>query len=246
MARKKVIITGSATGIGRSIAKAMCTPEYDLYLLFHHSADAMASLLKELRARGENPLAGQHSLENEIDTEQLVSRDVEEIVGDVDILINNAGISDWGLLSDTSLERWREIFQINLESSYRLINAVTPSMIRRKTGVIINIASVWGLKGAACEAAYAASKAGLISLTRSMARELGPSQIRVNAVAPGAIKTRMLDRFTEEELKAMADETPLGRLGTPDEVAAAVKFLASDEASYITGQTLVVDGGYLA
>lgn len=247
---KTALISGAAKGIGRGIAKALAESGYRLFLHYHSSEKAMEELLHELNAgrSAENlHLAFQADLNSGDESERMTAA-VKEAAGarGLDLLINNAGISEWGLFCELDPARWDEVFRINIGAAYRLTRAFAPAMIRRHSGVIINVASIWGLCGASCEAAYAASKAGLISLTRSLARELGPSGIRVNAVAPGVIRTDMLNGFTEDELRDLMDKTPLSRLGTVEDVASAVRFLASDEASFISGQCLTVDGGFTA
>lgn len=239
------LITGAARGIGHAIAKALAEPGDHMILHYNHSTAQVEELARELETRGVKiticraDLAKKEEIGAMLD--EIRARDLR-----IDLLVNNAGTSEWGLLCDLSDSRWEEVLEINLSSAYRLMRAVIPAMVRNHQGVIVNVASMWGLCGASCEAAYAASKAGLISLTRSLARELGPSGIRVNAVAPGVIRTDMMNSFSEEDIAALAEDTPLGRPGEAVEVAAAVRFLASEEASFITGQTLVVDGGYLA
>lgn len=238
-------VTGAGRGIGRAIAAALAEPGGHMVLHCHRSAAQIEELAAELRAAGTEITVCRADLAEKESIRRMLD-ELRENKIEIDLLVNNAGTSEWGLFCELSERRWKEVMEINLGSAYRLMRAVIPAMVRKKSGVIVNVASMWGLCGASCEAAYAASKAGLISLTRSLARELGPSGIRVNAVAPGVIRTDMMDSFTPGEIAALAAETPLGRVGEAAEVAEAVRFLASERASFITGQTLVVDGGYLA
>ena len=158
-------------------------------------------------------------------------------------LVNNAGVSHAGLFQEMTDEQWRTLMAVNLDAPAALLRAFLPGMISRRRGAVVNVASMWGEVGASCEAAYSASKAGLIGLTRALAKELGPSGIRVNAVSPGLIDTAMNRTIPQEALDAMAEDTPLGRMGTPEEVAEAIFFLCSDQAGFITGQVLGINGG---
>ena len=174
----------------------------------------------------------------------LFARAVEEY-GFIDTLVNNAGIAQQKLFTDLTDEDWQAMIDVNLGGTFRTCRAALPEMIRQKRGTIINISSMWGQVGASCEVAYSAAKAGVIGLTKALAKEVAPSGITVNCIAPGAIRTPMLDCFTEEDLAALAEETPVGRIGTPEDVAAACVFLASDGARFITGQVLGVNGGFV-
>jgi len=171
-------------------------------------------------------------------------RCVEETLGPVSLLVNNAGIAGQSLFQDVTEEQWRRFFAVNVDGVYHTVQAVLPAMLHAHEGCIVNLSSIWGLRGASCEVAYAATKAAVIGLTRSLAVELAPSGIRVNCVAPGVVRTHMLDELSPETLPQLAEETPLGRLGTPEDIARAVAFLASDQAAFITGQVLTVDGGF--
>ena len=171
-------------------------------------------------------------------------RAIEDNFGPVDLLVNNAGISYQGLFQDLTDAQWERSFAVNVGGARNAILAVLPRMISQQRGCIVNISSMWGLRGASCEVAYACTKAAIVGLTRSLALELAPSGIRVNAVAPGCIQTDMLKELGEETCSMLAQETPLGRLGTPEDVAQAVAFLASEKASFITGQILTADGGF--
>ena len=162
-----------------------------------------------------------------------------------DLIVNNAGMEGTGLLQDVAVQEWNRVLDTNLRGAFLVCRAFIPEMISRHSGCIINIASMWGEVGASMESVYSASKGGLISFTKALAQELGPSGIRVNAISPGCISTRMMEGYTEEDIKALIDETPLGRLGEPSDVADAVVFLASDKASFITGQDLGVNGGFV-
>ena len=171
-------------------------------------------------------------------------REAEGTLGHIDALVNNAGIAQQKLLTDVTDEDWRRMLDVNLSGAFYVIRAVLPGMISRKHGSIVNVSSVWGQVGASCEAHYSAAKAGLIGLTRALAKEVGPSGVTVNCVCPGVIQTDMLGGFTSGDLAALAEETPLGRLGTPQEVAAAIVWLCQEDAAFVTGQVLGVGGGF--
>ena len=162
----------------------------------------------------------------------------------MDILVNNAGISYAGLFQDMTDDDWDRCLAVNLTGARNMARAVLPHMLHEKAGAIVNISSIWGLRGASCEVGYACSKAGIVALTRSLALELAPSHIRVNAVAPGCIDTDMVRVLDRDTVDSLIEETPLGRLGRPEDIAQAVVFLASEKASFITGQVLAVDGGF--
>ena len=206
--------------------------------------DAAGSLVSELRAQGRAAMAFQADAADRGAVEAMVRAASEEL-GPVELLVNNAGISRQGLFQDLDDQGWERLLAVNLTGPRNAALAVLPHMLSEKRGCIVNISSMWGLRGASCEAAYAATKAGLIGLTRSLALELAPSGIRVNCVAPGVIRTDMVEILGRETLAALAEETPMGRLGTPEEVAEAVAFLGGDKAGFITGQVLTADGGFI-
>ena len=170
---------------------------------------------------------------------------IEDKWGSVDLLVNNAGISLKGLLTETTEEEWQQVMDINLKGAFLCCRRALPAMVKKRFGRIVNIASIWGLRGASCESVYAASKGGLIALSRSLAMEMGPSGITVNVIAPGPVQTDMLlQELDSDERKALSEEIPLGRLASPDDVASACLFLLSPAASYINGQALGLDGGW--
>ena len=172
-------------------------------------------------------------------------RQAETELGHISLLVNNAGVAGQSLFQDISDEMWNRYLGVNLGGARNTIRAVLPNMLHEKSGCIINISSMWGLRGASCEVAYACTKAALIALTRSLALELAPSHIRVNCVAPGVIDTDMVQVLGQDVLDDLAVQTPLGRLGTPADIAHAVAFFASEKASFITGQVLTADGGFI-
>lgn len=237
---KKVVITGGSRGIGASCVEKFASNGYEVAFLYR-SCDAKAFLLKE---KFPHIIPVKCDVASESDVDDAFRRIFNEM-GDPDILVNNAGVSYSGLLQDMTLTEWKKVIDTNLTSLFLCSRRVIPSMVRRKEGTIINISSMWGIQGASCEVAYSASKAGVIGFTKALAMELAPSGIRVNAVAPGAIKTDMLSSYNEDELDDLAQQTPLGRIGTTEDIAEAVYFLAGDKAEFITGEVINVNGGFI-
>lgn len=242
--RRSALITGASRGIGRAVAAALAREGWPICVNFLERRDAAEALVRELRAQGHAAMAFQADVTDRGAVEAMVRAASEEL-GPVELLVNNAGISQYGLFQDVDDALWDRVLAVNLTGPRNAIRAVLPHMLDVKRGCVVNISSMWGLRGASCEAAYAAAKAGLIGLTRSLALELAPSGIRVNCVAPGCVETDMVRVLGEETRKMLAEETPLGRLGRPEEIAEAVAFLASEKAAFITGQVLTADGGFI-
>ena len=242
--KKTAFVTGGSRGIGRAIVRRLaaegCAVGID-YLQAREQAEALAA---ELRVQGHEALAVRGDVSDRGAVTAAI-RLVEAEFGPVEVLVNNAGIAEQRQFQDISQDFWRHIFGVNVDGAYHTIQAVLPHMLHEKRGCIVNISSIWGQRGASCETAYSASKAALIGLTRSLAMELAPSGIRVNCVAPGVIRTDMVEVLGEETLSDLARETPMGRLGTPEEIAAAVAFFAGEGASFVTGQVLTADGGFI-
>ena len=243
MSKEAVIVTGASRGIGEAIARELAAAGYRLALVAR-SGDRLAELAAELGA-AEDVMACPGDI-SDFDEVQGIVGEVNDKFGEIYGLVNNAGMTRDGLIMRMSPENWRVPIDINLGGTFYFTRAVTPLMMRARKGRIINISSVIGLTGNAGQANYAASKAGIIALTKSVAKELGGRGVCCNAVAPGFIATDMTADLPEKVRAGMLDQIPLKRFGEGRDVAGVVKFLLSDEASYITGQTLVVDGGMIA
>ena len=237
---KTAFVTGGSRGIGRAIVRRLAAEGYAVGI----NREAAEALAAEILGQGGRALAVRADVADREAVDAAV-REVEEELGPVTALVNNAGIAQNDLFQDTPEALWRRMFAVHADGAFHTIQAVLPHMLHEKAGGIVNISSIWGLRGASCEVAYAASKAAVIGLTRSLAMELAPSHIRVNCVAPGVIETDMVRGLGEETLASLVDQTPAGRLGTPEDVARAVSFFLRDDADFITGQVLTVDGGFI-
>ncbi|HEY3962228.1 MAG TPA: 3-oxoacyl-[acyl-carrier-protein] reductase [Gaiellaceae bacterium] len=230
---KLALVTGASKGIGRAIATELATAGAIVVVGYRTGQDEAEALAKEIGGR-----AIQADVSSPEDARRLVNE-----AGDIDVLVNNAGLTRDGLLARMSDDDWRMVIDTNLSSVFYTCRAVTRPMMKKRGGSIVNISSVVGVHGNWGQTNYAASKAGIIGFTKSLARELGSRGIRANVVAPGYVKTQLTEVLPEEASKAMIANTPLGRVAEPQEIAGAVRFLASDDASFITGEVLLVDGG---
>ena len=229
-----VLISGGSKGIGKAAVRLFADNGWSVTCLYNSTVPDFGDDIVTVKC-------------NVSDPESVISavHEAEEHSGPVDCLISNAGISVKGLAQDFGAVEYRQVMDTNFGGLFYLANAVIPGMVSRKRGVITAVSSMWGQTGASCEALYSASKGAVDAYVKSLAKELGPSGIRVNAVSPGVIETDMLKDFSSEDLEELKDETPLGRLGSPNDVAKALFFLCSEEASYITGQIIGVNGGFL-
>jgi len=231
--QKKALVTGGARGIGAAICRALAADAWDVIVHYHSSKAEAHALAAEI--------GGVSICADLRDVEQI--RSMFDAVGEVGLLVNNAGIAEYGLFTDLSPARLREIFAVNVDAMFHCTQCALPGMLQAKQGVILNISSIWGMVGASCEVAYSSSKAAVIGFTKALAKELAPSGIRVNCVAPGVIETEMLGGFSAEELEAIRGETPLGMLGMPSDVCHLVAFLVSEQARFMTGQVISPNGG---
>lgn len=236
---RNVLIIGGSRGIGAETVRQFSREGDNVVFTFHRSEREADALRQETGAAAVR-CDVKHSDSVRIAVDKAVS-----ILGHIDVLVCNAAIADYDLITDIGESRWEEVIDTNLNGVFYCVEKVLPAMISRKSGCIITVGSMWGQTGASCEVAYSASKAGVIGLTKALAKEVGPSGIRVNCVSPGMIDTEMNSNVDDESRAAIAEETPLCRIGSPSEVAAAIRYLASDEAGFITGQVLGVNGGLI-
>ena len=241
---KTVLITGASKGIGAATAILFAQKGYNVVINYNESYESAKLLTESLNSNGYSVTALKANVVNKLEVDLLVKETVYKY-GGIDVMVNNAGVAYQGLITDTDEYDAAKIFDVNLKGVFNCCRAVTPTMVEQKSGKIINISSMWGQVGASCEVAYSAAKAGVIGLTKALAKELAPSGITVNAVAPGLIETSMNSNYSVEDLSAFVEDIPLGRMGNANEVAAAILFLASNNADYITGQVLGVNGGYV-
>lgn len=237
--KKKALVTGASRGIGKAIASMLASLGYDLYMTCHKNEELLNSLAEELQK--------QYAIKCDCYAfpicEEGRMAEMFRDISHLDVLVNNVGISYIGLLTDMSYQEWHEVIDTNLSACFLTCKYAVPEMVRRHQGKIVNISSVWGNVGASTEVAYSASKGGMNAFTRALAKELGPSNIQVNAVACGVIDTDMNRCFGEEEMKALIQEIPADRIGRPEEVAELVKFLCTGN-EYLTGQIITLDGGW--
>ena len=239
---KTVLITGASRGIGAKTARLFAQKGWAVAVNYRNSREAAEELVSEIRKNGGTALAIPADVGDPEQVEALF-RTAEQELGQIEALVNNAGIAQQKLFTDLTDEDWDELFRVDVKGVFLCCRRALPAMIRRHRGVIVNISSMWGQVGASCEVHYSAAKAAVIGLTRALAKEVGPSGIRVNCIAPGVIRTEMNGNLTPETLEALKEETPLELLGDPADVAKAAWFLTSEDSAFITGQVLGVNGG---
>ncbi len=242
---KTVLITGASRGIGRETAKKFAENGYNVAINYNKSKMAAEELCGEIKALGGNAEVFRADVADNSQVEEMIKA-VNQRFGIIDVLVNNAGIAPvQGLFTDFKESEMKAVFETNVFGMMNCARAVVPQMVREHKGKIVNVSSIWGVCGASCEALYSSAKAAVIGFTKALAKELAPSGINVNCVAPGMIDTDMNSHLSPEDIDAFCQEIPMGRVGKVEEVAETIVFLASDAASYITGQTLAVDGGII-
>lgn len=239
---KTVLITGASRGIGAATARLFAQKGWAVAVNYRNSREAAEELVSEIRKNGGTALAIPADVGDPEQVEALFQT-AERELGQIEALVNNAGIAQQKLFTDLTDQDWDELFRVDVKGVFLCCRRALPAMIRRHRGVIVNISSMWGQVGASCEVHYSAAKAAVIGLTRALAKEVGPSGIRVNCIAPGVIQTEMNGNLTPETLEALKEETPLELLGDPADVAKAAWFLTSEDSAFITGQVLGVNGG---
>ena len=236
---KYALITGASGGIGTATARAFAQAGYGVAIHAHRNVDKLHALAQELSALSVPVLEVCADLSDPVQAKTMVDNVLEKFC-QLDILVCCSGLSHVGLVTDIDPQQWKTLFGVNVDGMHYCCQAVLPHMVHRKEGCILTVSSMWGQVGASCEVAYSATKG---AYTKALAQEVGPSNIRVNCIAPGVIATEMNAHLSPEDMAALADETPLGRIGTPEECAACALFLASDGASFVTGQVLAPNGG---
>lgn len=239
---KTVIITGASKGIGAATAILFAEKGYNVVINYNNSVESARILTTSLRSRGHSVVAMKADVSNRLETDLMVKETLYKF-GRIDVLVNNAGISLTGLITEIDDIDVKRIFDVNLLGTYNCCKSVATPMVNQKFGKIINIASMWGEVGASCEVAYSASKAGVIGLTKALAKELAPSGINVNCISPGIIDTSMNMNLSSEAIEDFVESVPLSRIGYPEEISNLIYYLASDDADYITGQVIGVNGG---
>ena len=241
--KKVALVTGSSRGIGRAIAARLAREGYAVCINYIEREDKALELQSVLEAEGCRVMTCRADVSKRGEVEAMVTA-VREKFGSVSLLVSNAGIASQELFQDVTDEMWDKYFNTNVRGAFNCVQTVLPDMLHEKSGCIVTISSIWGLRGASCEVTYSATKAAIIGLSRSLAMELAPSGIRVNCVAPGVVDTDMISILPDEVISSLAETTPVGRIGRPEDIAAAVAYFASDAASFVTGQVLTADGGY--
>lgn len=240
---RTALITGASRGIGRAAAKLLAENGFNVIVHYRSGKREAETLVQTLRERGYAAIAVGADLREEAQISEMV-RQGKAYFGKIDVLVNNAGIASQKMFTDITAEEWDDMFAVHARGSFLCTKAVLADMIARKNGKIVNISSIWGIHGASCEVHYAAAKAAVIGMTKALAKEVAPSGICVNCIAPGVIDTEMLSCFDDTTKAALAEETPLGRLGTPEDIARAILFFVSAQSDFITGQVLTADGGF--
>lgn len=241
---KNVLITGSSRGIGRATALLLTKKGYNVIVNYNSNKQKAEELLEEIKKINPYAIAVRADVS---DCEQVISMfsEIKEKFGGIDILVNNAGIAEQKMFNDITEKDWDRMFDVNVKGAYNCIKCSMDHMIHQKWGRIVNLSSIWGITGASCEVHYSASKAAVIGLTKALAKELGPSGITVNCVAPGVIDTDMNHNLTEEIIEELKEETPVGEIGSAQDIAEAISFFVSDSSKFITGQILSPNGGFV-
>ncbi len=238
------VITGSARGIGAATAALFARLGYNVVINYNTSEVEALELCDKICKNGGKAIAVRADVSKK-DGAQHLFNEAQKHFGTVNVLVNNAGIAQQKLFTDITDEDYDKMFDVNVKSVFNCCQCALPDMIHRKYGRVINVSSMWGVIGASCEVHYSSSKAAVIGMTKALAREVAPSGITVNCIAPGVIDTPMNKDFDDETIKALTEETPVGRLGTPEDVARAIAFFADEKSGFITGQTLGIDGGFI-